>query len=64
MGVSFDGKIMPIIDFHKLMMVFLLGGDKMLKGRHLLDPSDFSIEELSEIFDLADSIINDPVSFS
>jgi len=55
---------MPIIDFHKLMMVFLLGGDKMLKGRHLLDPSDFSIEELSEIFDLADSIINDPVSFS
>ncbi|HPG48214.1 MAG TPA: aspartate carbamoyltransferase, partial [Petrotogaceae bacterium] len=36
----------------------------MLKGRHLLDPSDFSIEELSEIFDLADSIINDPVSFS
>lgn len=44
--------------------IFLLGGEMTLKGRHLLDPSDFSLEELSEIFELADSIINDPASFS
>lgn len=29
----------------------------MLKGRHLIDPMDFSLEELEEIFNLADEII-------
>lgn len=36
----------------------------MLKGRHLLDPTDFSPEELDEIFDFADQIIQSPVQFS
>lgn len=36
----------------------------MLKGRHLIDPMDFSIEELNHIFDLADDIIADPTSFA
>lgn len=36
----------------------------MLKGKHLIDPMDFSIEELNGIFDLADEIIADPVSFA
>ena len=29
-----------------------------LKGRHLIDPSDFSIEELKQVFDLADRMID------
>lgn len=29
----------------------------MLKGKHLIDPMDLSLEELNEIFDLADDII-------
>ena len=29
----------------------------MLKGRHLIEPGDFTIEELEEIFELADRII-------
>lgn len=36
----------------------------MLKGRHLLDPMDFTKEELDEIFDLADRIIENPVKYS
>jgi aspartate carbamoyltransferase catalytic subunit len=36
----------------------------MLKGRHLIDPMDFSIEEFNEIFDLADQIIANPEDFS
>ncbi|MGE5628480.1 MAG: aspartate carbamoyltransferase [Solirubrobacterales bacterium] len=36
----------------------------MLKGKHLIDPMDFSIEELNGVFDLADEIIADPVSFA
>lgn len=36
----------------------------MLKGRHLLDPMDFTLEELDEIFTLADEIVASPESFS
>jgi aspartate carbamoyltransferase catalytic subunit len=36
----------------------------MLKGRHLIDPMDFSIEEFEEIFKLADEIITSPEEFS
>lgn len=36
----------------------------MLKGRHLLDPMDFTLEELDEIFSLADEIVASPESFS
>jgi aspartate carbamoyltransferase catalytic subunit len=32
----------------------------MLEGRHLLDPTDFSPGELSEILDFADQIIQCP----
>lgn len=35
----------------------------MLKGRHLIDPMDFTIEEMDEIFDLAEKIIKDPEKF-
>jgi len=35
----------------------------MLKGRNLLDPMDFSLEELEEVFKLADEIIEDPEKF-
>ena len=31
----------------------------MLKGRHLIDPMDFTTQEMMEIFDLADNIIAD-----
>ncbi len=30
-----------------------------LKGRHLIDPNDFSLEELNEVFDLAEKMIDD-----
>jgi len=36
----------------------------MLKGRHLIDPMDFTILELEEIFDYADEIIKSPEKFS
>jgi len=36
----------------------------MLKGRHLIDPMDFTLEELEEIFELAGDIIADPVKYS
>jgi len=36
----------------------------MLKGRHLLDPTDFSPGELDEIFDFADQIIQSPAHFN
>lgn len=32
----------------------------MLKGKHLIQPDDFTVEELEEIFTLADDIIKDP----
>ncbi|NMM63231.1 aspartate carbamoyltransferase [Clostridium sp. P21] len=36
----------------------------MLKGRNLIDPMDFSLEELEEIFKLADQIIASPEEFA
>lgn len=36
----------------------------MLKGRNLIDPQDFTVEELDEIFDLANEIITNPDKFS
>ncbi|MBP1743309.1 MAG: pyrB [Firmicutes bacterium] len=36
----------------------------MLKGRHLIDPMDFTLEELDEIFELAGDIIDHPVKYS
>lgn len=35
----------------------------MLKGRHLLDPMDFTTEELEEVFTLAQEIIEKPEDF-
>jgi aspartate carbamoyltransferase catalytic subunit len=35
----------------------------MLEGRHLIDPMDFTVEELDSIFDLADDIIADPKKY-
>lgn len=35
----------------------------MLDGRHLIEPMDFTNEELDEIFELADSIIEDEKSY-
>lgn len=32
----------------------------MLQGRNLIDPMDFSVEELEEVFSLADKIIENP----
>lgn len=36
----------------------------MLKGKNLIDPMDFSIEELEEIFEMADKIIENPKNFA
>jgi aspartate carbamoyltransferase catalytic subunit len=36
----------------------------MLKAKHLLDPMDFTLDELEEIFQLADEIITNPREFS
>lgn len=35
----------------------------MLKGRHLIDPKDFTLEELDSIFELTTNIINNPENF-
>ena len=35
----------------------------MLKGRNLIEPMDLTLEELDEIFDLAEEIIQDPRKF-
>lgn len=35
----------------------------MLKGKSLIDPSDFSKEEFREIFDLAHEIAKDPLKY-
>lgn len=43
---------------------FYLGGTFMLKGRSLLEPMDFSLEELDGIFDLADRIIADSQKYA
>lgn len=36
----------------------------MLKGRNLLEPKDFTIEEIEELFQLADKIIEDPGAYA
>ncbi|MBU5268629.1 aspartate carbamoyltransferase [Clostridium cochlearium] len=36
----------------------------MLKGRSLIDPMDFTKEEISEILDLGESISKDPIKYS
>lgn len=36
----------------------------MLKGRHLLDPQDLSVDELETIFDLAEEIMEKPENYS
>ncbi|EDS77997.1 aspartate carbamoyltransferase [Clostridium botulinum C str. Eklund] len=36
----------------------------MLEGRNLIDPMDFSVEELEEVFSLADKIIENPKKYS
>lgn len=35
----------------------------MLKGRNLIEPMDFTLEELDEVFDLADKIVKNPEEF-
>lgn len=35
-----------------------------MQGRHLIDPQDFSIEEIESIFELTTSIINNPIEFA
>jgi aspartate carbamoyltransferase catalytic subunit len=34
-----------------------------LKGRHLIDPNDFSLEEFKQVFDLADKMVEDREAF-
>ena len=34
-----------------------------LKGRHLIDPNDFTMEELNEIFNLADRMVENRDAF-
>ncbi|MBN2286508.1 MAG: aspartate carbamoyltransferase [Tissierellales bacterium] len=36
----------------------------MLKGRHLIDPMDLSVEELERLFELAGKIIEDPKKYA
>lgn len=36
----------------------------MLKGRHLIDPQDFTVDELNEIFELAEEIIENQDEFT
>lgn len=35
-----------------------------LKGRHLLQPMDFSVEEMDRLFDVAESIIKNPAAYA
>jgi len=35
----------------------------MLKGRNLIEPMDFTLEELDEVFDLAEEIVKNPEKF-
>lgn len=35
----------------------------MLKGRNLIEPMDFTLDELREVFDLADEIVENPKKF-
>jgi len=41
----------------------ILGGELMLKGRHLIEPMDFTVDEFEEIFKLADEIIENQEKF-
>ena len=36
----------------------------MLKGRHLIDPMDLTVEEIDEILDLADKIVANPAAYA
>lgn len=36
----------------------------MIKGRHLIEPMDFTVEELEEIFSLAEDIIESPENYT
>lgn len=36
----------------------------MLKGRHLIDPMDLSVEEIDEVLNLADEIVANPADFA
>lgn len=36
----------------------------MLKGRHLIDPMDLTVEEIDEILDLADAIVANPADYA
>jgi aspartate carbamoyltransferase catalytic subunit len=44
--------------------VRLKGGENMLKGRHLIDPMDFSLEELDEVLNYAEGIVQCPEKYS
>jgi len=46
------------------MVVFFWRRSDMLKGRHLIDPIDFSTDELEEIFALSDRIIDNPKDYA
>ena len=46
------------------MVVFFWRRSDMLKGRHLIDPIDFSTDELEEIFTLSDRIIDNPKDYA
>jgi aspartate carbamoyltransferase catalytic subunit len=45
-------------------MLLIKGGSRMLKGRNLLEPMDFTTDELKELFSLADKIIENPEKYS
>ncbi|MDU1855223.1 MAG: aspartate carbamoyltransferase, partial [Clostridium baratii] len=36
----------------------------MLKNRHLIDPMDFTVDQLEEIFELAHQIIKNPKEYA
>ena len=36
----------------------------MLKGRHLIDPMDFTVEELNEVLEYAQKIIEKPEAYA
>ena len=46
------------------MVVFFWRRSDMLKRRHLIDPIDFSTDELEEIFALSDRIIDNPKDYA
>ena len=45
-------------------MVHWSNGGIMLKGKHLIEPANLTIQEIDEICDLADQMIVDPATFS